>query len=444
MSRIRRFFRPEPDAPDAGMVRQAALRIGAQAALTVAAIVLLLAGVAVLVVLDAQNHDAMNLLQDTVNRSDAVDEAPSDVWMTIQRGSRRAITTGAPDWLPDQPALNRVAASSDPTYVDIETLHTHGHAYLVRTQRRPGELVQVALDLHGDSEERNHLLIALIASGALGLVLAAATGAWLGRRAVAPLSTALGLQRRFVADAGHELRTPLTLLSTRAQLIRRDLRRGNDPDRIQSDVDSLVTDAKHLAAIIEDLLLAADPRGEARTEPVDLALLADQVVTASRPVASGVRLVHPGGPPVSVRGVPTALRRALTALLDNALRHARTEVTVTVAGHGREATVEVRDDGAGIDPELLPRVFDRFASTGTSTGGNRRYGLGLALVSEIAARHGGRVHASNGEHGGAVLRLILPLLADSSPSSAEEELHDVAPEGDHDDQHREAQRGQDL
>jgi signal transduction histidine kinase len=96
----------------------------------------------------------------------------------------------------------------------------------------------------------------------------------------------------------------------------------------------------------------------------------------------------------------------LTALLDNAVRHAASTVTVSVRRVGSDAVVQVADDGPGVDSEFLPHLFDRFASTGVA--GQRRYGLGLALVGEIAARHGGSVSAANAATGGAVLRLTVP------------------------------------
>lgn len=108
-----------------------------------------------------------------------------------------------------------------------------------------------------------------------------------------------------------------------------------------------------------------------------------------------------------------ALGRAVTALIDTALGHARTQVDVRVARRGRTVVVEVSDDGPGISEEMLPRMFTRFAGqrpADDAPGARRHYGLGLALVSEIATRHGGQVTAANRPvpATGAVLRLELP------------------------------------
>lgn len=412
---------PSAASRDSVVLRRTMLRMGLQVGLTVAAIVVLLAGVAVLVVLRTQSSDAQSLVRDTVARADDVNDPPTDVWMTIQTGTARLTTRGMPAWLPDVPALDRVAHSADPTVVDIVQLDVHGHDYLVRTQRRGLSVVQAALDLGPNSEERSRLLTALLLSGSLGLLLAIAAGAWYGRRAVVPLSTALSLQRRFISDASHELRTPLTLLSTRAQLLRRQLNRDDDPEAFRSDVDGLVTDARHLSEILDDLLIAADPRADTPNQPVELVGLAEQVAASSAGAAADagviIRCVYDG--PVAVLGTRPGLRRALTSLVDNAIRHTQSEVTIAVRRRGNSAVLEVRDDGSGIDPELLPRLFERFASGSTRTSGyrgRRRYGLGLALVSEIAHRHRGTVDASNGPEGGAVLRITLPAAPDKNSS----------------------------
>ena len=102
-----------------------------------------------------------------------------------------------------------------------------------------------------------------------------------------------------------------------------------------------------------------------------------------------------------------ALHRALTALVDNALRHARSTVSVAAARVRDHVVVTVTDDGPGIDPQVAPRLFDRFAAgTSAAEPGRRRYGLGLALVAEIAAAHRGDVDV--GAPPGTTLRITLP------------------------------------
>jgi signal transduction histidine kinase len=122
---------------------------------------------------------------------------------------------------------------------------------------------------------------------------------------------------------------------------------------------------------------------------------------------------------VHVEGVTTvvasvaALRRAIVALVDNAMDHAQHRVDVRVSRNGRHARLSVADDGPGIDPDVIPRMFERFASSRDHSqhdATRRHYGLGLALVSEVANAHDGRLTAANHAHRpGAVITLELPL-----------------------------------
>ncbi len=221
------------------------------------------------------------------------------------------------------------------------------------------------------------------------------------------------MQRRFVADASHELRTPLTLLSTRLQMVARRARHGDGP-LTGSDLDGVLADTGRLTEILDDLLIAADPRGEADRSDVDLASLARECVDAASGSAAqaGVALHLQAARRVLVQGVDPALRRAVTALVDNALDHARSRVDVSVEQQPRAVRVVVTDDGPGIPEEVRPRVFERFTSSRTvdDTEGRRHYGIGLALVADVAAAHDGSVAATSRTDGepGAVLTLTLP------------------------------------
>jgi two-component system, OmpR family, sensor kinase len=401
---------------EAALLRRATRRLGLQVALCVAAIVVVLSCAAVLIVLRSQHSAADTLLSRATSRADDVTDPPAGEWLLIRSPTGVTATPGLPVSLPDRAALDRTARTGMPETDDVTV--GDDQQYRVHTQRRGRDTVQAVLDLSADHRERDRLVLAMLASGGVGLVLAAGAGVWFGRRAVRPMAEALALQRRFVADAGHELRTPLTLLSTRAQLLRRHLR-GGAPDMLAGEMDGVIGDARHLADILEDLLLAADTRADTSAEVLDLAALTTQVIAAgvSSAAERSVTLAdRTKQQRVLVRGTQAGLRRALTALLDNAVRHARSTVTLTVRQAGPHSVVEVVDDGPGIDSEILPHLFDRFASTsrGAPAPGthHRRYGLGLALVGEITARHGGTVSASNPPGGGATLRLTLPALTE--------------------------------
>jgi len=389
---------------EAVLARKAAIRLGVQAAALVAVIVVALTAVAVVVLIEGQRSQVSAQLDDAIARADDVDDPPSSVYLVLRDPTGRVTrTAGLPAGVVDLDAVAAAAAGGEPPAVERSV---RGVQYEIATARRAdGVTVQAILDLTANHADRNHLIATMLVTGVLGLLVAGAAGTWLGHRALSPLSAALTLQHRFVADAGHELRTPLTLLGTRAQLLRRRLRRDpTTPGRILIELDGVVADSARLTAILEDLLLVADPLADRLTEPLDLAELARTADVPGHEV--DVRVDAPGAVPVV--GSRTALTRALTALVDNGVRHAHTRVTVAARVEGDRAVLEVADDGDGIDPAVAPRLFERFATGARPTDpGRRRYGLGLALVAEIAAAHHGSVELVPGGPG-ARFRLTLP------------------------------------
>jgi signal transduction histidine kinase len=154
-------------------------------------------------------------------------------------------------------------------------------------------------------------------------------------------------------------------------------------------------------------------------ERVDLAEVAADVQASMSQHAesAGVRLEverigDTTGHSCVVLGSTSALRRAIASLVDNALAHQHPGGTVTIrVEHQRGHVVTaVRDDGIGLDPDAIGTLFDRFSHghTHTVAGGHRRYGIGLALVREIAHAHHGDISASQTPGGGATFTLTLP------------------------------------
>lgn len=379
-------------------------------AATFLVIATLITVVGVLLARDADSNETTQLTT-AADRADDVEDPPAGMWIVMRTDHRIAATQGLPSGFPMIAALDRVAAGGAG---EDAVLRVGGRDYRVRTQLRTGEpatQVQVVLDEAPAQAQRLAMLVVLAEAGFLGLVLTAVLGVWLGVRAVRPLQAALALQRRFVTDASHELRTPLTLLSTRAQMLRRKLKQpAIDEAAVTREADSVVADAGHLAEILDDLLLVADLRAPTAGS-VDMVALVTAVLDAARPGAAemGVAVELDAPAHATVRGTEAGLRRAVTAVVDNAVRHAAHRVGATVTATPTLVAVEIADDGPGIDAAVLPRVFERFATTGTHRQDRtRRYGIGLALVSEVITRHSGTVTAINPPDGGAVFRIILP------------------------------------
>ena len=222
------------------------------------------------------------------------------------------------------------------------------------------------------------------------------------------LQRAVGRLRTFTSDASHELRGPLTTLKTRLELA---LARPDRAEWIAVGNEAL-RDTTRLEEIVADLLLLArlDARQPLKLQPLRVTDLLRRTL-AERYPRRPVVLVADSAPEEAILGSRTALTRLFANLLDNALRHARSTVTVEVHRTGRELTVEVTDDGPGIPEADRERVFDRFTRLDNartrSEGGT---GLGLAIARDIAAAHGGTLTAESSRTtgGGARLLLVLP------------------------------------
>ncbi|POM27502.1 Sensor kinase CusS [Actinomadura rubteroloni] len=236
--------------------------------------------------------------------------------------------------------------------------------------------------------------------------LAASVNATLDR-----LEAAVARQRGFVSDVSHELRSPLAGLRTELEVALAD----PDASDVRETLDATLRSADRLQAVVEDLLALArlDSSDRGPDEPVELHGLADQEVLR-RPRRS--RIIVPDGDPVTVRGSPRDLARLFTNLIDNADRHAASEVIVRIGTlPGSYAVVEVVDDGTGIAPEDRERIFERF--TRLAEGQHRDAGgtgLGLAIARDIAAAHQGSLVLQDRADGqeGARFVLLLPMQAE--------------------------------
>jgi two-component system, OmpR family, sensor histidine kinase MprB len=222
------------------------------------------------------------------------------------------------------------------------------------------------------------------------------------------LEQSVGAQRRLVADASHELRTPLATLRTNIETLeRRDGLSEEERKRVLEDLDA---EMEELTALVGDVVeLAREPaEGGGVRQDLRLDELAAEAVARARRRGRGLRFTERLDDSV-VSGDPARLDRAISNLLDNAIKWSPEggEVEVTLEG-GR---LEVRDHGLGFGEEGLARAFERFYRADESRG-MPGSGLGLAIVQRIVSEHGGTAKAANAPDGGAVVTISLPL-ADS-------------------------------
>jgi two-component system sensor histidine kinase MprB len=176
----------------------------------------------------------------------------------------------------------------------------------------------------------------------------------------------------------------------------------------------VVEQSEELTALVSDLIELARgdlPGGEA--DDVRLDRVVAEAVARARRNAPEVEFTSQLEP-VIVEGLPDRLGRAVNNLLDNAARHSPPGAVVEVAVDAQG--IRVRDHGAGLDPQDLPHVFDRFFR-GANARGEQGSGLGLAIVRQVAHQHGGSVSAANAGDGGAIFTLQLPGVPVEGPQS---------------------------
>ncbi|HEX2644249.1 MAG TPA: ATP-binding protein [Thermoanaerobaculia bacterium] len=253
------------------------------------------------------------------------------------------------------------------------------------------------------------------------------------QRALQELAAADRRKDEFLAMLAHELRNPLGAIANAGHVL--DLRRSEDPET--RDLLAVIgRQIRHLSRLVDDLLdVSRVTRGQIELRPalVEIHSLVQGAVETVRPMVDQRHhdfFVHVPADPLWLEADATRIEQVLTNLLNNAVKFTDPggRVELRVESHGEEAVVTVSDNGPGISPDLLPRIFDLFVqeerSLARSHGG---LGIGLTLVRSLVERHGGRVEAaSDGPGHGSRFTLRLPLraapaaVASSSPAGLDE------------------------
>jgi two-component system, OmpR family, sensor histidine kinase MprB len=359
---------------------------------------------------------------------------------------------GAEGRLPVEERTREIAAEGSGSYLTDMTVD--GVHLRVLTEALPGAgALQVARPLDEVDRQLDRVLLVLVFVGAGGVALGAGLGALVARTALAPidrftrrteqlaadpdpsermevgggeelarlagsfnatldaLERSVEAQRQLVADASHELRTPIASLRANIQTLgEADRLPAHEREALRADVVAELDELTALVADVVELARGASP-GELTGE-VRLDEIVDAVVERARARTGNGAEFRVSTEPTLVRGDPRRIHRAVSNLVDNAVKWSPPGEHVELSLS--DGALTVRDHGPGFADGDLPRVFERFYRADGARGlpGS---GLGLAIVRQAAEAHGGSAEAANAPGGGALLRVSFgPVLSASS------------------------------
>jgi signal transduction histidine kinase len=210
-------------------------------------------------------------------------------------------------------------------------------------------------------------------------------------------------QQTFFQNASHELKTPLMAIQGYAEGIQAGVM------DTASAAEVILAESDRMTELVDELLDISKidmGRQQLALSEMDVReLLYDSIRAVEPAAAAGGITIVPDFPetPVMVSCDDTRLRRAVTNILSNGVRYARSELRLTCRADRRHVTIRIQDDGDGIAEEDLPHIFDRFYM-----GKNGKSGIGLALTKEIIHLHKGTIRAYNGD-GGAIFEISIPV-----------------------------------
>ncbi|HEV8574051.1 MAG TPA: HAMP domain-containing sensor histidine kinase [Dehalococcoidia bacterium] len=307
--------------------------------------------------------------------------------------------------------------SGSPSFVETTSSEgEHLRVYLMPLGRGQDSrfVLQVGRSTEPERDALRRLTLVLVAGGGAGVLLALGGGFWLGGRALRPIQSAMDSQRAFVADASHELRTPLSLIRANAEILQRS---RDDPVNANiASVDDIIGETDRLNALVGQMLtLARADSGENAFQmaPVDLNEVVADTVRKMRLLseAKGIALEMKTAGPLTVNGDAARLRELATILLDNAIKYSDNggAISIGLQNNGAAAVLTVADNGRGIPPDALPRIFDRFyradKARSRAIGG---VGLGLAIAKWISEAHNGTIAIESSPGSGTTVTVELP------------------------------------
>jgi signal transduction histidine kinase len=298
--------------------------------------------------------------------------------------------------------------------VTVQHLHIARYAAAVSGSEGTVAVVVVGADVTLQVNSLHTLLVAIVRLGALVLLASMVAGYFLAGRALVPVEAAQKRQQDFIADASHELRTPLTLLRADAEVLLRN--RNALPEEDAELLDDVVHEVDHMTGLADSMLqLARLDAGTTHIERdvVDLAQVAEEMGrrASARAAELGISITVDAAHQQLVLGDSLLINQAALALVDNALKYNLPGGSVAIDVHpsGDMVAFTVRDSGPGIAGEHIEHLGKRFyrvdKARSREMGGA---GLGLSIVSRIAAQHGGKLSIQSEPGEGTAVTITFP------------------------------------
>jgi PAS domain S-box-containing protein len=359
--------------------------------------------------------------------------SPAPIWVALDRECRQILGNPAGDEL-----------LRAPTGANVCQPATSSSEYAYRVLRDGEEVPAASLPMQRAAREGvtvyDDEMEVVRADGSRCWLLMHASPLWEGGEVRGAVSVAVDITARreseqalreadrrkdeFLATLAHELRNPLAPIRNAVEILRRG---KDDKALVETARTTIERQVRHMVRLVDDLLdvsrITRD-KLELKAERVMLADAVEQAVEACRPyVESGQHALQVSLPqePLAVWGDAVRLTQVLVNLLSNACKFSQTggRIWLDARRDDEEVVIAVRDEGRGIAPDLLPRVFDLFVqgdrSIGRQEGG---LGIGLALVKRLIELHGGEVAVqSEGLRHGSVFTIRLPVLHEAAPAS---------------------------
>jgi PAS domain S-box-containing protein len=297
--------------------------------------------------------------------------------------------------------------------------HIIGHPIRVPALTRSGETVDIELTLAALRGENILIVASLRDLSQRADAVTIASPAEAVRR-VEELEETIRARDEFLSSVSHDLKNPLAAIKARAQMLRRRVEKMEDPSagRIAEGLDAINVSVTRMTRLINDLADLVNMRAGRplmlNREDVDLVALARDVAAEQQTALGRSIEVEPRVPSLQARVDPSRIERVVGNLLSNAAKYSpgggaiRLVIDRDETATPHRAIMAVTDEGIGIPPQDLPRIFDRFyrASNSTEVGGS---GIGLATARQIVQQHGGTIAASSEVGRGSTFTVRLPI-----------------------------------